>query len=92
MFQLLSLGVITLIKDHKIAEQIVNVLDDCSHRINETIHIVKENCSDEEFQRYRKAAGFVMGYIYTDVVAPLHNMHPDLEPPELKSEGENDNL
>lgn len=77
-----------MIKDHDIAEQIIDVLDDCSSRINETIRLVQEKCSDEKFQSYRKAARFVMGYIYTDVVAPLHKEHPDLEPPELRQYSE----
>ena len=74
-----------MIRDHDIAKQLVNTLDDCSERINETIRLVQEKCSDEEFHTYRRAAGFVMGYIYTDVVAPLYKEHPDLEPPELRS-------
>jgi hypothetical protein len=79
-----------MIRDHDIAKQLIDTLDDCSERINETIRLVKEKCSDEEFQSYRKAAGFVMGYIYTDVVASLYKEHPDLEPPELKSDAEDD--
>ena len=74
-----------MIHDHDIAKQLIDTLDDCSERINETIRLVQEQCSEEEFQAYRKAAGFVMGYIYTDVVASLYKEHPDLEPPELRS-------
>lgn len=74
-----------MIHSHDIAKQLIDTLDDCSEKINESIRLVQEKCSDEEFQAYRKAAGFVMGYIYTDVVAPLHKEHPDLEPPELRS-------
>lgn len=77
-----------MIHDQDIAKRLIDTLDDCSERINETIRLVQEKCSDEEFQAYRKAAGFVMGYIYTDVVASLHKEHPDLEPSELKSDVE----
>lgn len=77
-----------MIRDRDIAKQVIDSLDDCSERINDTIRLVQEKCSDEEFQAYRKAAGFVMGYIYTDVVASLYKEHPDLEPPELKSDVE----
>jgi len=75
-----------VIHDHDIAKQLIDTLDECSERINETIRLVQEKCSDDEFQAYRKAAGFVMGYLYTDVVAPIHKEHPDLEPPELREE------
>lgn len=73
-----------VIQDHAIAKQVVGVLDACSKEIDATIRLVQENCTTEEFEAYRKAAGFVMGYIYTEVVAPLHHAHPDLEEPELR--------
>jgi hypothetical protein len=73
-----------MIKNYDVARQIVETLDECSKKIDETIRVVQQRCSKEEFEAYRKAAGFVMGYIYTDVVAPLHHKHPDLEPPELR--------
>jgi hypothetical protein len=73
-----------MIKNFDIAKHIVTTLDECSLKIDETIRLVQKNCSNEEFEAYRKAAGFVMGYIYTEVVGPLHRKHPDLEPPELR--------
>ena len=73
-----------MISDHEIAKQVIDVLDDCSSRINETIRLVQDHCSDEEFSSYRMAAGFIMGRIYTDIVAHIHHLHPDLEPPELR--------
>lgn len=76
-----------MIHDKEIAKQVIDVLDDCSSRINESIRLVQQRCSEEEFAKYRKAAGFVMGYIYTEVVAPLHHKHPELEPPELREKG-----
>ena len=75
-----------MIEDEKVARSVVEVLDDCSARINETIRLVQEKCPNEEFEAYRLAAGFVMGYIYTDVVAPIHQKHPKLEPPELRED------
>jgi len=75
-----------MIKDFDIAAEITGVLDDCSSRINETIRLVQEKCDDEDFKNYRKAAGFVMGYIYTDVVAQIYKDHPDLEPSELRED------
>lgn len=73
-----------MVHDHDIAKQLIDTLDGCSERINESIRLVRDKCSDEEFLLYQKAAGFVMGYIYTDVVAPIYKEHPDLEPPELR--------
>lgn len=74
-----------MIKDKELAAHVITVMDECSERINETIREVQQRCSDDEFSKYRQAAGVVMGYIYTDVVAPLHKQHPELEPEELKT-------
>jgi len=73
-----------MIKNRELARQVIDALDESSNVINESIRLVKEGCSEEEFVAYRKAAGFVMGYLYTDVLAPIYKQHPDLEPNELK--------
>jgi len=73
-----------MIDDLELAGRIVASMDGCSNTVNEMIALVQERCSDAEFQAFRKAAGRVMGYIYTEVVAPLHHRHPELEPPEFR--------
>lgn len=73
-----------MIRDRALAKQLIEVLNDCSNKIDKSIELVQEKCTDEEFIAYRKAAGMVMGYLYTDVLAPIYKQHPDLEPPELK--------
>ena len=73
-----------MIRDKEIARQVIAALDEASSVINESIRLVQNRCSNEEFAAYRKAAGFVMGYLYTDVLTPLYKQHPSLDPPELK--------
>lgn len=73
-----------MIRDRALAKQLIEVLNDCSNKIDKSIVLVQEKCTDEEFIAYRKAAGMVMGYLYTDALAPIYKQHPDLEPPELK--------
>lgn len=73
-----------MIQDEGIAKQIIDTMDQCSHLLNESIRSVQANCSDEEFQAYRKGVGMVMGYIYTDVLAVIYNKHPVLEPPAIR--------
>jgi hypothetical protein len=38
----------------------------------------------------RGCFNFVMGYLYTDVLAPIYKQHPSLEPPELKAPVDDD--
>ena len=73
-----------MIEDEKIAREVIAVLQDCSSKLNESIRLVQQRCTDEEFQKYRKGAGFVMGYLYTEVLAKLYHKHPHLEPPEIR--------
>lgn len=73
-----------MIEDPKIAKEIAATLTDCSSKLNESIRLVQQKCNDDEFQKYRKSAGFVMGYLYTDVLAKIYHKHPDLEPPEIR--------
>jgi hypothetical protein len=73
-----------MIKDRETARQVIHALDEASSIVNESIRLVKEQCSDDEFATYRQAAGFVMGYLYTDVLAAIYKQHRDLEPPELQ--------
>lgn len=73
-----------MIKDKKICEHIISEMNNCAVSLDQTIRMVQEQCSQDEFEKYRKAAGFVLGYIYTDVLRPIYRDHPDLEPSDLK--------
>lgn len=74
-----------MIEDERIAQEIVAALIDCSSKLNESIRLVRQKCTDEEFQKYRKGTGFVMGYLYTEVLAKIYRKHPQLEPRELRN-------
>ncbi len=73
-----------MIKNKKIAKDIINGLLDCSGDINELILKVKSNCSNEEFESFRNASGFLLGYMYTEILASLYHEHPGLEPEDLR--------
>lgn len=73
-----------MIHDKEIAKQINDLMERCSSELNESIRLVQQKCTAEEFAAYRQGAGMVMGYIYTDVLAPLWKEHPELEPTGLQ--------
>jgi hypothetical protein len=56
---------------------------ECSARINDSIRLVQENCSPDEFKAYRLAAGRVMGEILMEDMNPIYQDHPDLKPEDL---------
>lgn len=72
-----------MILDKKIAKQVDDALIQCSSEINETIRLVQNNCSPEEFEIYRRSAGFIMGSIFIDIREKIYNLHPEIAPEAL---------
>ncbi len=73
-----------MIKDEDIAQKISQLMLEYGKRIDESISLVKDHCSKEEFETYRKAAGKIMGDMLLEVMNPIYKEHPDLKPKELK--------
>lgn len=69
-----------MIHDKNIAKRMLNLMDAISIQVNESIREIQEQCTEEEFRAYRRGAGRVMGYAYTDVMVPIFEEHPDLKP------------
>ena len=72
-----------MIKDKSVAQQISELMLEYSERINESIRLVQEKCSPEEFKTYRLAAAKVMGEMLLEVMNPLYREHPELKPEGL---------
>jgi hypothetical protein len=72
-----------MIKNKDVAEKISLLMLDVGSRIDESISMVKEQCSDIEFDMYRKAAGKVMGEMLISIMNPIYKEHPDLKPKGL---------
>ena len=75
-----------MISNKDVAKQVERTMRDCSAALNESIRLVMEKCPEEEFKRYRRAVGGVMAEMYLEVMQPIHQRFPDLEPPELKQD------
>jgi len=70
--------------DKDIARQVSNIMIELTGKMNQSILLVQENCSLEEFNDYRKKMGYVMGRVYYDFMLPIYRKYPDIEPPEHK--------
>ena len=44
---------------------------------------IKSQCSDKEFQQYRRGFGRITGYMLTEVMNRIYAEHPDLQPEQL---------
>ncbi len=72
-----------MISDEQIAYQISQLMLDIGSKLDESVLMVKEQCSEEEFQAYRRAIGGIMGAILLDVMNPIYKEHPLTKPKEL---------
>ncbi len=54
-------------------------------KLDASVQLVQDRCSIDEFKKYRKAMGLIMGHMTTEVMMPLYKKHPDLEPISFKA-------
>lgn len=67
-----------------IAKQIVEVLVRQGSELNDLLILIRNNCDDAEFMRYRDAIGRIMGDMLIDLMNPIFEQYPELKPAELK--------
>ena len=41
------------------------------------LRILKTQCAEEEFQVYLCGFGYVLGYMFTEIMTPIYAEHPD---------------
>ncbi len=73
-----------MISNKATARKVEKTMWRCSAELNESIRLVRDTCPEAEFKAYRKTIGNIMGAIYLDVMQPIHQRFPDLEPEDLK--------
>jgi hypothetical protein len=75
---------------HDVAEQASAALYDASRKMDSTLMLIMEECSDEEFRKYRRPTGYAMGNLYLEVIRRIEREHPDLEPEEMRDRSPDD--
>ncbi|HEX4267793.1 MAG TPA: hypothetical protein VHY36_07905 [Steroidobacteraceae bacterium] len=73
-----------MIENGRIAKQISDLMLEFGARLNESVLLVKNGCSEEELDVYRSAIGEIMGNMLTEIMNPLYKRHPTLKPKELR--------
>ena len=71
--------------DKKTAEMIVTLSTSCTRDTNASVQKVMEQCDEATFKSYRKYAGKMMGYLFTEIIAPIQTEYPELAPPEFEA-------
>jgi hypothetical protein len=67
-----------------IAVTINDLMIEYGAKLDESVRLVMQSCSEEEFQSYRAAIAQIMGTMLIDVMQPIYREHPELKPPELE--------
>ena len=70
--------------DKELAEETSLLALKVSSMLDRHLGKIKESCSKEDFEKMRSGIGYVMGYLYTDVMEPLWKMYPELRPEEME--------
>ena len=77
-----------MIQKKDIAKEISDLMVETHANFVESVMLVKKNCSNEEFETYRKKIGRIMGIIFTDIMNPIYKIHPELNPDEKRGTDE----
>jgi hypothetical protein len=56
---------------HEISEQITRLMMEYQNKLNASTLLVQETCSDEEFQRYRRAVGRATDFMFSEITKAL---------------------
>lgn len=72
-----------MIQEKAVAKEVSQLMIEYGAKLDASVALVKQKCSAEEFEAYRKAVGKIMGYMLLDVMNPLYEKYPDLKPAEL---------
>jgi hypothetical protein len=72
-----------MIDSEPIAAQISALMLEYGARLDASVTLVKEHCSNEELHLYRRAVGQIMGDMLLEVMNPIYARHPSLKPKEL---------
>lgn len=67
-----------------IAEKISALMLEYGEKLDNSVKLVMDTSSTEEFEAYRNAVGQIMGTMLVDIMNPLYREYPDLKPPELE--------
>lgn len=72
-----------MIGNEQVAKQISELMLEYGAKLDASIALVMESCPEDEFKRYRLAAGKVLGEMLLEIMNPLYAKHPDLKPAGL---------
>jgi len=73
-----------MIDNEEVARQVSDLMLEFSNRLTDSIGLVRDHGSPEEFRVYRLAVAKVLAEMLFEIKNPLYARHPNLKPSELQ--------
>jgi hypothetical protein len=74
--------------ERKTAQSVLAMMFDYGGKLNDAMLKVRETSDKEEFAQYRRAFGNVLDSAFEQIINPILEEHPDLQPDSLNLERE----
>lgn len=66
--------------DKNLAEQMLEKLNELNAPFNDAVELTEQIADAKEKSRFRRKLGELMGYAYTELMMPIHEQYPELDP------------
>jgi hypothetical protein len=73
-----------LLQDPEIAKEISQIMLGINERLENSVAIVRANCSSEESKTFGVAVGRIVMMVFDRILDPIYWEHPSLKPPGLE--------
>jgi hypothetical protein len=73
-----------MIQSKTLAEALAKEGESFIKGLNQALLESKTICSPEEYEKFKRAVGIVVGNLEIELMWPLYKLHPELEPESLK--------
>jgi hypothetical protein len=77
-----------ILMDKELAQVLACILQGCSGLLNHTVWLMKCHGTEEEFLEHRKAVARVMAELGINLLYPIYDEYPDLDPSSPTFSGE----
>ena len=72
---------VRMFKDAKTAKQVSGMMLEISSQLEQSVVEIKQTCTAEEFEEYRRSVAKILTQILITVLNRLYSQHPALKPP-----------
>jgi len=74
------------IRDEAIAESALNLLNKGHSLLMDSLRLVEDKCSEQEYKEFQSAMAQVLGRLFFLVMEPIYREHPSLAPSDTPKE------